>query len=648
MVLDDSTVYLEDIDPTIPTTPRKKVQETKEPTSSTKKNKFHDYDPYRLPDIDLEGRIAQATSSSAPDPRLATEEELRSFIENMRPEDFDVTSSAFRDLPVDVQYEIVGDLRLKSRQTSYTRLQQMLKSAPTPLDFSKQQIKNLKQRNSLTQQLLATTDDIGKAHISIPVRIASERNREYMLIRNEGATGGWILGIRDGTKQKPILIDHEPDEPQMRENRTIEEDSEDDDDMEEVNMLVGLILQDLHMLNTLSRPTVAAEDIDPDLRDFNRQTALTAIARRYSPKPLVPLSTKAAGKAAQIPLFDLDDDEDFSVDPLPVDHWKEDEELAFAIQESLEYSNKASLSVNGSSSSRHVNEIAEVSNTAGSPSRLETALSIANAGPSRLTSTSSSTSFGQPFLLTTHKSPPISNSKTVSPPFMKSPPPSSTQNSPHVSHPQHHFSPSSISTKSDPNAAIITHPPKTLTFESPAPSTTDAMTNNAPPHFPETLDVDEDKDDTQSAPPVLLSDDEDDDMEEISVSDPHINTANTEREPDPSENHIGRGTSQPMISQSRPPSPEELFSDDDESRPLTPPVEERDWDPAHEMNPDAEEGDFAQFVSQVKGRDIDDVRREIDEEIASLNNQRKNAMRDAEDINQQMVNQIMVRSKQSQ
>lgn len=236
VVLDDSTVYLEDIDPTIPNTPRKKVQETKEPTSSTKKNKFHDHDPYRLPDIDLEGRVAQATRSSAPDPRLATEEELRSFIENMRPEDFDVTSSAFRDLPVDVQYEIVGDLRLKSRQTSYTRLQQMLKSAPTPLDFSKQQIKNLKQRNSLTQQLLATTDDIGKAHISIPVRIASERNREYMLIRNEGATGGWILGIRDGTKQKPILIDHEPDEPQNRDNRPIEEDGEEDDDMEEVIM----------------------------------------------------------------------------------------------------------------------------------------------------------------------------------------------------------------------------------------------------------------------------------------------------------------------------------------------------------------------------------------------------------------------------
>lgn len=113
----------------------------------------------------------------------------------------------------------------------------MLKSAPTPLDFSKQQIKNLKQRNSLTQQLLSTTDDIGKAHISIPVRIASERNKEYMLIRNEGATGGWILGIRDGTKQKPILIDHEQDEPQNDgENQTGQVDSEEDDEMEEVNM----------------------------------------------------------------------------------------------------------------------------------------------------------------------------------------------------------------------------------------------------------------------------------------------------------------------------------------------------------------------------------------------------------------------------
>jgi DNA excision repair protein ERCC-5 len=60
------------------------------------------------------------------------------------------------------------------------------------------------------------------------------------------------------------------------------------------------------------------------------------------------------------------------------------------------------------------------------------------------------------------------------------------------------------------------------------------------------------------------------------------------------------------------------------------------------MDAHAEEGEFARFVSQVKGRDLDDVRAEIDEEIKSLNQQRKAAMRDSEDITQQMISQIMV------
>ena len=177
----------------------------------------------------MEASIAKVTRSNAPDPRLATEEELQAFIDEMRPEDFDVTSPEFRELPTEVQYEIIGDLRLKSRQTSYKRLQNMLRNAKTPLDFSKEQIKNLKQRNSLTQQLLVTTDSIGKAHVEIPIRIASERNRQYVLVKNEGAEGGWILGIRDdGTQTKPIEIDQDPVK--------VEEDQDSDEDMEEVEM----------------------------------------------------------------------------------------------------------------------------------------------------------------------------------------------------------------------------------------------------------------------------------------------------------------------------------------------------------------------------------------------------------------------------
>ena len=68
-----------------------------------------------------------------------------------------------------------------------------------------------------------------------------------------------------------------------------------------------------------------------------------------------------------------------------------------------------------------------------------------------------------------------------------------------------------------------------------------------------------------------------------------------------------------------------------------------DWDPAQEMDVEAEEGEFAEFLSQVKGRDLDTVREEIDAEIMQLNKEKKNAQRDSEDMNQQTVAQIMVR-----
>lgn len=234
-ITDENTIYLEDLETNAPiATPSKTKtsakKSAKSPESVSKKAKFHDHDPYRLPDVDA-ASIARPTSSLAPDPRLATEEELRAFIDAMRPEDFDVNSHAFRDLPTEVQYEIIGDLRLKSRQTSHKRLQAMLRSAPTPLDFSKAQIRNLQQRNALTQQLLETTDSIGKANVVIPVRIASERNKEYVLVKNQADEGGWVLGIRDdGTQSKPIVIDDAGNE----DDHSGDEDS--DMEMEEVTM----------------------------------------------------------------------------------------------------------------------------------------------------------------------------------------------------------------------------------------------------------------------------------------------------------------------------------------------------------------------------------------------------------------------------
>ena len=70
--------------------------------------------------------------------------------------------------------------------------------------------------------------------------------------------------------------------------------------------------------------------------------------------------------------------------------------------------------------------------------------------------------------------------------------------------------------------------------------------------------------------------------------------------------------------------------------------EHEDFDAAHEMDPDAEAGEFARWISQVKGRNLDDVRKEIEQEINGLRKEQKAAMRDSEDITGQMIAQIMV------
>ncbi len=225
----ENAIYLEDLEgrpgPSRPRTssstaasrPTPVAQEEPPDPAELRRQKFKKHDPYRLP----EASIPAASTEDKPDARLATEEELKQFIDEMHPEDIDVDSAEFRALPTEVQYEIIGDLRIRSR-----RLVDMLRAAPSALDFSMAQIKHLSQRNALTQQLLTVTDMVGKAHLTIPVRIAAERNREYVLVkRGEDEGGGWALGIREGTKANPIKIEKD-EKPEAEEEETSEEDSE--------------------------------------------------------------------------------------------------------------------------------------------------------------------------------------------------------------------------------------------------------------------------------------------------------------------------------------------------------------------------------------------------------------------------------------
>ena len=70
--------------------------------------------------------------------------------------------------------------------------------------------------------------------------------------------------------------------------------------------------------------------------------------------------------------------------------------------------------------------------------------------------------------------------------------------------------------------------------------------------------------------------------------------------------------------------------------------EHEDFDAAHEMDPDEEAGEFARWISQVKSRNLDDVRKEIEQEINGLRKEQRAAMRDSEDVTGQMIAQIMV------
>ncbi|WVW83980.1 hypothetical protein I302_106003 [Kwoniella bestiolae CBS 10118] len=282
------------------------------PTDPEKRRKhFKKHDPYRLP----ETTMPSVSTTDRPDARLATEEELKQFIDEVSPDDIDIESPEFRALPTEVQYEIIGDLRVRSRQQSHRRLADMLRAAPSALDFSKAQIKHLSQRNALTQQLLTVTDMVGKAHLTIPVRIAAERNREYVLVKKgEDEGGGWALGIREGSKEKPIEIEEEP-----KVESESESESSDDSDIEEIDS-----------------PNAKPPVVDTDLREHRRREILEAIARRYAPaRParksldVVVKPFGASRQAGSKPLFDAAEEEE-EEEVIPTAN---DEALALALQQ---------------------------------------------------------------------------------------------------------------------------------------------------------------------------------------------------------------------------------------------------------------------------------------------------------------------------
>ncbi|KAI8052052.1 hypothetical protein BDF22DRAFT_633996 [Syncephalis plumigaleata] len=163
-------------------------------TSNKHKRKRDDYD---LPPIDtLANSMIQRADprfvTSHDDEALENMEDMRDFIDRLDTENLDFDSEAFKSLPLEIRYELLQDAKLHSRQTSWQRLRKMTANATNALDFSKQQIKLLMRRNDLTQKYM---DLVGQnmGAVSISAHIASDRNRSYVLVKNEDGRSGWSL-----------------------------------------------------------------------------------------------------------------------------------------------------------------------------------------------------------------------------------------------------------------------------------------------------------------------------------------------------------------------------------------------------------------------------------------------------------------------
>ncbi|KAK1832838.1 hypothetical protein QBC39DRAFT_280205 [Podospora conica] len=204
--------------------------------------KFHKQDAYHLPEMPT----SLENMGKPEDPRIMSVEELEEYArqfhsgEDINLYDFskiDFDGEFFKSLPAADRYNILNAARLRSRLRMGLSKQQLDEMFPDRMAFSRFQIERVRERNHLTQRLMA---ELGMTGLDLTIqasggRVAGERNREYILVRNDGAEGGWALGVvtRDkdiGKSHKPIDVDALEFQYQTKD----EEDEFEDEDFEDV------------------------------------------------------------------------------------------------------------------------------------------------------------------------------------------------------------------------------------------------------------------------------------------------------------------------------------------------------------------------------------------------------------------------------
>ncbi|KAI9733006.1 MAG: DNA repair protein rad2 [Cirrosporium novae-zelandiae] len=204
--------------------------------------RFKKKDQYHLPDLD----VSLEDMGAPNDPRIMTREELEEYAkqfnagEDINLYDFskiDFDSPFFVSLPATDRYNILNAARLRSRLRMGYSKDQLDIMFPDRMAFSRFQIERVKERNELTQRLMNLNGMNGQDGTFNGVnRVAGEKGKEYILVKNDGVEGGWALGVvsntDEGQQNKPIDVDEWFNKDKVEENA--DEDEWEDEEFEDV------------------------------------------------------------------------------------------------------------------------------------------------------------------------------------------------------------------------------------------------------------------------------------------------------------------------------------------------------------------------------------------------------------------------------
>ncbi|KHN96792.1 DNA excision repair protein Rad2 [Metarhizium album ARSEF 1941] len=238
--------------------------------------RFHKQDAYHLPE--LQDDIPSTGKSD--DPRIMSIDELEEYArqfnngEDINLYDFskiDFDGDFFKSLPPPDRYNILNAARLRSRLRMGLSKDQLDDMFPDRMAFSRFQIERVKERNHLTQRLMYEVGMVGTdLTLGVNARVAGEKDREYILVKNEGVEGGWALGVV--SKEKDIGEAHKPidvDAIQVHYQTKDEQDADEDDDVyfEDVP-IEGLNRLPKPKLSSTAASLQAAQDISERRRQY--------------------------------------------------------------------------------------------------------------------------------------------------------------------------------------------------------------------------------------------------------------------------------------------------------------------------------------------------------------------------------------------